>query len=105
MGSLVELNGVDSIVLTDESGSPFELPGVSEDDEKAAIAAFVGSGVNHIAGTLDLEDFQSMTMSYEDGAFLVYPVGSLYIGMTLSESKKLFKIESKINQVLSEYVL
>lgn len=95
------LQGVQGVVLTDESGSPMELPGVEEDDEKAAIAAFIGSGVNSIAETLDLDEFHSMSMNYKDGAMIVYPVGSLYLGIIISETKKLFKVESKINEILN----
>ena len=98
---LSNLSDIDSIVLTDESGSPIELPGVEEDDEKAAIAAFVGSGVSHIADTLDLDEFHSMTMTHDSGIFMVYPIGTLYLGVVLSENKKVFKIESKINQILN----
>lgn len=98
---LTSVSDIESIVLTDESGSPIELPGVEEDDEKAAIAAFVGSGISHIADTLDLDEFQSMTMTHESGVFMVYPIGTLYLGVVLSETKKVFKIESKINQILS----
>ena len=34
--SISGLGGVESLILTDESGSPMEFPGVEEDDEKAA---------------------------------------------------------------------
>ena len=98
---MIELEGVDKVVITDESGSPYEFDGVEEDEEKAAVAAFIGAGIRNISETLDLDEFQSMTMSYNDGSMILYPVGDLFLGVFLQETKKLFKTESKINEILN----
>ena len=96
-----QLKGVNSLVITDESGSPMEFPGTIDDDECSAITAFVGTGVNGLADILDLDDFKIMSMSHGDGAIIVCPVGDLYLGVMLSESRNLFKIETKINEILN----
>ena len=98
---IATLNGVTGLIITDESGSPMEFPGIDEDDEKAAITAFVGGGVNSLADILDLEGCKSISMNYDGGAMIVCPIGDIYLGVTLSEGKKLFKIEAKITEILS----
>ena len=95
------ISTVTSIVITDENGTPVDFQGVDEDDEKAAVTAFLGSGVNSIAGILDLDSFQSMTMSHENGGMIICPIGDYYLGVIVSESKQLFKIELKINEILN----
>ena len=95
------ISTVTSVVITDENGSPVDFQGVDEDDEKAAITAFLGTGVNGIADLLDLDSFQSMTMSHEDGGLIICPIGDFFLGIILSENKQLFKIELKINEILN----
>ena len=96
------ISNVEQIVLTDESGSPFELEGLVEDEEKAAIAAFIGGGINSMSNTLDLDDFQSMNMQHENGTFMLYPVGSLFLGLHLKDPKILSKTKAKIDTILIE---
>jgi predicted regulator of Ras-like GTPase activity (Roadblock/LC7/MglB family) len=94
------IQGVKSLVITDDSGTPMDFPGVEEDDESAAVTAFVGNGINSLADKLDLDDFKSMSMAYEGGSMIVCPIGELYVGIMLSVTRNLFKIESKINDIL-----